>query len=146
MITGPCNLYPSHPTFIYSNTGVNIGIHYFLIFSLKHKSFGYPLELIAVVLTCTHIFLAKIRTILEKNHLMIAFTAVRNYSILNRRVIVMNIVHNIHTICLPHRKLLENSDYTSPCVTGDRKLYVLYIFCSIEVNRIVFRILYIQAR
>ena len=35
-ITCSCDLYPLHPTF-YGKTGVYRGIHYFLIFALKHR-------------------------------------------------------------------------------------------------------------
>ena len=38
MITRPCNEHPLTPHFYYSKTGVYRGIHYFLIFALKHRS------------------------------------------------------------------------------------------------------------
>ena len=36
MITCPCVLYPPYTPLLYSKTGVYRGIHYFLIFALKH--------------------------------------------------------------------------------------------------------------
>ena len=48
MITCPCNVHP----LLYSKTGVYRGIHYFLIFALKHRL--WVLAKTASVLTCTN--------------------------------------------------------------------------------------------
>ena len=37
MLTSPCNIDPLNPTFIYSKIGVYRGMHYFIIFALKHR-------------------------------------------------------------------------------------------------------------
>ena len=36
-ITCPCDLYPPYTPLLYSKTGVYRGIHFFLIFALKHR-------------------------------------------------------------------------------------------------------------
>ena len=40
MITRPCNLYHSQPTFLYSKTGVYRGIHFFLILGVGTRKKG----------------------------------------------------------------------------------------------------------
>ena len=37
MLTSPCNEYPPYTQLLYSKSGVYMGIHYFLIFALKHR-------------------------------------------------------------------------------------------------------------
>ena len=79
-ITSPCDLYPLTPH-LYSKTGVYRGIHYFLIFALKHRL--WVLVRTASVKKTIRIFHLKI----------IVFTNVKYCSILHsfiiRRVCVM---------------------------------------------------------
>ena len=72
---------PLHPT-LYSKTGVYRGIHFFLIFALKHRSW---------VLVRTAIYvLSKIKKYLTFFHMKITiFTAVKYCSILHGHVCVM---------------------------------------------------------
>ena len=73
---------------LYSKVGVYRGIHYFLIFALKHR-----LWILArtAVITCTHnLFFEQIEKIIKKNQLeIVIFTAIKIRSILYIRVIVM---------------------------------------------------------
>ena len=52
MQTCPCNVHPLYTPLLYSKTVVYRGIHYFLIFALKHRL--WVLVRTAAVLTCTH--------------------------------------------------------------------------------------------
>ena len=52
MKTSPCNEQPPTTPLLYSKTGVYRGIHFFLIFALKHRF--WVLVRTAAVLTCTH--------------------------------------------------------------------------------------------
>ena len=83
MITSPCNKYPlTHPPLLYSKSEVYRGIHYFLIFALKHRLW---------VLVPTINVLSKNKKKIIIFHLKIKFfTAVKNYSILHGRVFVMD--------------------------------------------------------
>ena len=69
-----------------SKTGVYRGIHYFLIFALKHRLW----VLVRTASVPTIYVLSKNKKNIKKFHLkIIIFTAVKNCSILYRRVFIM---------------------------------------------------------
>ena len=53
MLTCPCNVHPPYTPLLYSKTGDYRGIHYFLIFALKHRLWVL-VRTAEAVLTCTH--------------------------------------------------------------------------------------------
>ena len=86
--TSPCKEHP----LLYNKTGVYRGIHYFLIFALKHRLW----VLTEAVLTCTHDLCFEQKNKNIKNfHLKInIFTAVKYCCILHGRVCVMCLYKN----------------------------------------------------
>ena len=90
---------PPYTPLLYIKTGVYRGVHYFLIFALKHILW----VLVEAVLTCTHkvYVLSKKMKIVNKFQLKIViFTAVKNRCILHGRVFVVLIFSQSIKYCL----------------------------------------------
>ena len=145
MLTCPCNVYPLTPHFYIVKLGfTGWGIHFFLFFALKHRSWVHVRTasvLTEAVLTCTHdLCLSKNKKNIAIFHLkIIIFTAVKNCCILHGHVFVMDRLsraqaHSVHWYM-----------YFPPCSIGACKprhhisgnmisrvhLLVLFIFYSI---------------
>ena len=82
---------PPYTPLLYSKTGVYRGIHYFLIFALKHILWVLVRTASDAVLTCTrNICFEQNDENSKKNQLKnVIFTAVKNRCILHGRVFVM---------------------------------------------------------
>ena len=88
VIAFPCNVYPL--TLLYSEIGVYMGIHFFLIFALKHRLWVLVRTLRRFQRVHTINVLSKNKKNITIFHLkIIFFTAVKNCSILHGRVFVM---------------------------------------------------------
>ena len=95
---------PPYTPLLYSKSGVYRGIHYFLIFALKHTS--------EAVLTCTHniCFEQKYENSKTNQLKTVIFTAVKNPCMLHGRVFVMKRIQNMLSISVS--KILENENTT----------------------------------
>ena len=102
---------PLQPT-LYSKNGVYRGIHYFLIFALKHILLVLVRtvsRIIEAVLTCTHniCFEQKYKNSRQKNQLKIdIFTVVKNRCILHGRDFVMEtLMYSVTATFLPQNSV-----------------------------------------
>ena len=75
----------SYTPLFYSKTGVYRGIHYFLIFALKHKLWVF----VRTASTCTHNICFEPKYEKSKKQSTVIFTDVKYCSILHRRVCVI---------------------------------------------------------
>ena len=75
MLTCPCNIHPLTPH-VKSKTGVNKGIHYFLIFALKHR-------LWVLVSTTIYVLSNHMKKVKENQLKILMFTAVEYYTIID---------------------------------------------------------------
>ena len=94
MLAYPCNVDSLTPHFYIVKLVVYRGIHYFLIFALKHRSWVHVrTSSIEAVLTCTHdLCFEQNKTIF--NQKLSLFIDIKIRTILHRRDIIMHIAIN----------------------------------------------------